>query len=281
MLGGPAKSGVYCIAHAMSGKVYVGSAKDLRIRWRQHHAALQAGRHVNRHLQAAWHKYGAETFSFAVLAEVPPARLLVEEQRYIDMLQAADPRAGYNVHKLARNALGVKRSLETKARISRAKTGWKPPPKSLETRMRLSRALKGRVVGPMPAQQRQKISEALSGRPKSSQWRAAISARQVGREVSPETRVRIRAALLGRKMSTAARRKMSDARRGKPHPCAPRWTTYVYLECTECHSDFFRRAAFERRQAASRKDGPFCSLSCRNRVARRKRYADVVPRAKL
>jgi hypothetical protein len=52
------QGGIYQIRCLANGKVYVGSAADLRRRWGRHRRALSIGKHVNGHLQAAWLKHG-------------------------------------------------------------------------------------------------------------------------------------------------------------------------------------------------------------------------------
>lgn len=47
-------SGVYAIRHLLSGKCYVGSAKNMRRRWGRHRADLVAGSHHSVKLQRAW-----------------------------------------------------------------------------------------------------------------------------------------------------------------------------------------------------------------------------------
>lgn len=63
------KCGVYCIYNIVNGKVYVGRSIDIESRWGQHRSELNSGEHHNPHLQSAWLKYGAEAFSFFILAE--------------------------------------------------------------------------------------------------------------------------------------------------------------------------------------------------------------------
>lgn len=62
----PRTSGVYQILCLPTGKVYVGSAVDLYGRWRDHRRYLRQGIHHNKYLQAAWDKYGEESFEFWV-----------------------------------------------------------------------------------------------------------------------------------------------------------------------------------------------------------------------
>jgi group I intron endonuclease len=64
------KSGIYKIINLVNNKFYVGSAVDLRRRKARHFSELRNNRHNNRHLQAAWLKYGEKSFVFVVVEEV-------------------------------------------------------------------------------------------------------------------------------------------------------------------------------------------------------------------
>src|SRR5689334_10397216 len=56
----PSVSGIYQIRCVRTGKIYVGSAVNLRARWDFHRRALAINQHHNPHLQAAWNLYGEE-----------------------------------------------------------------------------------------------------------------------------------------------------------------------------------------------------------------------------
>lgn len=60
---------IYCITNTVNGKRYVGSAHDLRGRWRHHLWSLRGGCHHNPHLQHAFLKYGELAFSLSVLED--------------------------------------------------------------------------------------------------------------------------------------------------------------------------------------------------------------------
>ena len=128
-------SGIYSIEHVASGRLYIGSAVDLHSRWAQHTRELEGGWHGNQKLQNAWVKYGEYAFRFAVIEICPAARLIEREQHYIDTL---DPH--YNIAKIAGNHLGVKRSAETRKRLSESAKGRKF---SLETRAKMRAAKLG------------------------------------------------------------------------------------------------------------------------------------------
>jgi len=93
----PNSSGIYQIRCNQNGKIYVGSATDLRARWRGHRRDLCNGAHVNPHLQQAWNLYGEASFAFTVLEHVEPPRLLVREQDWIELTGCTDRRIGFNI----------------------------------------------------------------------------------------------------------------------------------------------------------------------------------------
>lgn len=93
----PSESGIYQIRCAPTGKIYVGSAVNMRARWQQHRSQLRKGTHVNAYLQNAWDRYGEANFEFSVLERTPRAELLRREQHWIDTTRAALRSHGYNI----------------------------------------------------------------------------------------------------------------------------------------------------------------------------------------
>src|SRR5262245_46212173 len=76
----PRSSGIYQIRCIPTGKIYIGSAANLRARWDQHRRLLRRGKHANVYLQKAWDKHGEANFEFSVLELVDRADLLCAEQ---------------------------------------------------------------------------------------------------------------------------------------------------------------------------------------------------------
>lgn len=64
--------GIYKIINVINNKFYVGSAEDFTRRKRVHWWMLRRGNHANKHLQAAWLKYGEPAFTFVIVEELPP-----------------------------------------------------------------------------------------------------------------------------------------------------------------------------------------------------------------
>jgi group I intron endonuclease len=76
--------GIYKIINVVNNKFYVGSAVDLKRRKTRHFSELRTGKHNNRHLQAAWVKYGEQAFVFVVVEELAlAADLLAAENRWL------------------------------------------------------------------------------------------------------------------------------------------------------------------------------------------------------
>lgn len=113
------KSGIYKITCVPTGKVYVGSAVDLYRLWHARHLPqLRRNKHVNRYLQAAWNKYGESVFQFATIAYVAIDDLLQREQYWIDKLQSANAKHGFNLCPIAGSSLGTKHSAASKTKMA-------------------------------------------------------------------------------------------------------------------------------------------------------------------
>lgn len=131
-------SGIYQIKNLLNGKVYIGSAVNLRSRWSGHRSRLGKGRHHSRHLQSSWDKNGPEAFEFSVLEYCEAGVLLEREQLFLD-----SRRPEFNICPTAGNSLGRRHSAETKQKISARKAGLKLPPRSDKYRETLSASLRG------------------------------------------------------------------------------------------------------------------------------------------
>jgi len=93
----PDTSGVYQIRCKPNGKIYVGSAVNLRARWDTHRRDLRRGLHHNPYLQNAWDRYRESAFEFLVLEYVDVACLLHAEQVWIDRTGCINRPFGYNI----------------------------------------------------------------------------------------------------------------------------------------------------------------------------------------
>jgi hypothetical protein len=119
----PRTSGIYKIVCVTTGKIYVGSTKNLFNRRRGHFKDLRGNRHVNRHLQSAWNKYGAESFDFVVIELILQPFLLEREQYWLDKLRTYDRRRGFNLQPKAGSPSGYTYTDEVRQKLSTAHKG--------------------------------------------------------------------------------------------------------------------------------------------------------------
>lgn len=137
------EAGVYKIMNNANGKCYIGSSIDLHQRRLQHFAALKYNKHINKHLQNAYNKYGVDAFDFSILEVVEITDnikevLLSREQFWIDNINPE-----YNILPVAGSTLGYHHTEETKKKISETMTGVK---KSEEHAKHIREAQKGRKL---------------------------------------------------------------------------------------------------------------------------------------
>lgn len=91
------KVGIYRIVNLENDKVYIGSSKDIQSRWRKHVQMLNQCQHHSPHLQAAWDKYGRDSFAFEVVEECPFEELKAREIHWIKYYDSGNSELGYNV----------------------------------------------------------------------------------------------------------------------------------------------------------------------------------------
>ena len=153
--------GIYKIINVINNKFYVGSAVDLNRRKARHFSELRTGKHNNRHLQAAWQKYGEAAFVFVVVEELPPeADLLAAENIWLKEHVGKD--YCYNI--------GVDATAPMLGVSGEASPTWgrKRTPEEL-----VAQNWAGKTHAP---ESREKIRQHLLGKPKSAEVRAKISA---------------------------------------------------------------------------------------------------------
>lgn len=136
-------SGIYGIIHIGSEKVYVGSALNIKKRWREHRHYLRLNKHINQYLQNAWNKHGEDLFKFVILEEVKKSHLLIEREQYwLDGIRSYERKNGYNIAAIAGSQLGYKHTIATKEKLSKIHSGRNLTPEHSKA---ISSALKGRV----------------------------------------------------------------------------------------------------------------------------------------
>lgn len=197
---------IYVILNTQNNKVYIGQSINLRKRWRNHKTSLRRGDHPNRHLQAAWNKYGEKSFKFKKLEYCLIEEIDAREQHYLDIYM---PRGMcYNNAIDAKvPARGLSPSAETRRKLSEAGKGHIV---SAETRRKLSEATKN--SSPELVRKR---ADARKGFKFTEESRRKMSESQKKRPpISDETREKLSKAALGKKrgpMSDEQRQKLSEA----------------------------------------------------------------------
>lgn len=205
-------SGIYKIEHVDSGKAYVGSAVNIKRRWGEHKARLNSKTHPNPKLQNAWNKYGEGSFVFGVVEECEIEVLIEREQKYIDTLEVVT--LGYNICEVAGSVLGIKRSEETKLRMSEAQKGRVM---SEEHRKNIGLAQLGKTRGPHTEETKEKIRVANKNYvkpPQSEETKKKRSESLKGKkraEFSEETRKKMSDAGKGKKLSEETRQRLSES----------------------------------------------------------------------
>jgi group I intron endonuclease len=200
------KSGIYRITCTANGKVYVGSAQNLKKRWSQHLTDLRRGVHHSRHLQGAWNKYGEDSFAWDVLEYAEDSDLVELEQRHIDLHRSFDQEHGFNMYPTAGSPLGRSLSEQAKEKIRAANVGRKH---TAETRAKMSEMRKGKKLSPEHVKALQGIN---IGRVHSDAMRANLSEAKKGVKLTAEHRAKIGMAGMGRKRDPESTRKQVETR---------------------------------------------------------------------
>ena len=211
-------SGIYLITNTLNGRRYVGSAVKPKARWGQHLYRLRRGRHINRHLQSAYDKYGEAVFVFETLEDGDREFLTSMEQWWMNML-----RPEYNILPTSRSGRGYHHTPDAVSRISAAHKGRTV---SAETRARISEALKGKSHPGYKhtAEQNARHSAAMKGRkqtPETIAKRAAANKGKHGQTKTPEWRAKISASMMGKKINLG--RKHSDEIRARMSEAKKSW----------------------------------------------------------
>lgn len=153
--------GIYKIINVINNKFYVGSAVDLKRRKTRHFSELRTGKHNNRHLQAAWVKYGEQAFVFVVVEEFPDD---------VDLLAAENVWLKEHVGKDYCYNLGVDATAPTLGMSGELSPTWG---RKRTTEELAAQNWKGKKHN---QESKDKIRAHLIGKPKSAEVRAKISA---------------------------------------------------------------------------------------------------------
>lgn len=80
-------SAVYKIINTITGDFYIGSSKDVKLRWMQHKRLSVWKKYSNNPMYLDMKKFGIDKFELEILAEVEIASLKEAEQQFIEKLQ--------------------------------------------------------------------------------------------------------------------------------------------------------------------------------------------------
>lgn len=209
-----AQAAIYAIRHVASGTAYVGQTFNARRRRCEHFSRLRNQDHKNAHLQAAFNKYGSDSFQFYVLEYCPIESLTAREAHWMAVL-AVD--GLYNTNPAGGSPLGIKRSEETRKKIAAASKGrMRGFQHSPESRARMSLWQRGRKRPPFSEEWRRKIAAANLGRkhpPRSQEFRERVRLQRLGTTMPQAVRDKISASGRGKKRSAATRQKISAAKK--------------------------------------------------------------------
>ena len=161
--------GIYKIINVVNNKFYVGSAVDFTARKRRHWWALRSQRHANKHLQAAWNKYGEAAFRFVIVEELADgADVLAAENVWLKEHVGKDYCYNLGTDAIAfqlgmsgeKNAMWGKRFNHTPEAKQRIAAASKTRVQSEEEKAKRRKSMKGHHVA---TSTRAKISATLSG----------------------------------------------------------------------------------------------------------------------
>jgi group I intron endonuclease len=124
-------SGIYKIKNIKNGKVYIGSAINMRKRWNSHLNRLLHNKHDNQHLQASYNKNGISYYELSILEHVENLEeLLNREQYWMDFYNSYDRKCGYNALKIAGSNWKMKVSDETRKKLRESHLNKKRSPEA-------------------------------------------------------------------------------------------------------------------------------------------------------
>ena len=130
-------SGIYKIESIKHpNKFYIGSAKHITERWRNHIYKLKKNKHHSFLLQEHYNVYGKEDLKFSIVEECDKDVLFEKETKYLKELNPF-----FNIYKTAGSPKNYKLSEEHKRKIGKSRKGKKH---SEETKKKMSLARKGK-----------------------------------------------------------------------------------------------------------------------------------------
>jgi group I intron endonuclease len=132
----------YKITNLKNDKVYIGKTNRPEARWREHKSSAtnsKSGRKYVCPIASAIRKYGVENFKFEMIAAYKTEQEANKgEVYYIDLyrsnINVFGKEFGYNLTEGGEGVSGMKRTPETRAKMSASHMGLRPSQESLEKR---------------------------------------------------------------------------------------------------------------------------------------------------
>jgi group I intron endonuclease len=190
-------SGIYKIQSLIKPeRFYIGSTIDINRRWNIHLFDLRKNKHSSILLQRHYNKYGKSDLIFIIIEPCLPEFLIIREQFYINKLKPY-----FNICKIAGSQLGIKRSEETKYKMSEKAKNRKRHPHSKETKQKISESHKGKKFS---IEHRRKIGQSEIGnkymlnKHHSKETKEKLRKFRLGNFASEETKLKISESLKGR-----------------------------------------------------------------------------------
>jgi group I intron endonuclease len=181
-----------------------------------HVRSLINDRHENKHLQAAWNKYGQEAFQYEILESCTVDNVKAREQAWLDSIKESGVPV-FNKHFSASGIeKGFRHSAENRAKMRERLSHfhpWTGRKHSEESRAKISVSAK---VSPAAIAARVRTAEIKKGSHHSKETRAKISAAGKGRVFSTVSRAKLSQSLRTSERFRMAHLAALNARKGKP-----------------------------------------------------------------
>lgn len=118
------RGGIYQIRNMLNNKIYVGSAKNFKKRWREHRNGLNGRYHGNQYLQNSWNLYKDANFNFEIIEYIDDTdSLFLREKYWLERLNVTDDKNGYNIYPCPIGFMTGQYPEETRMKISKGVSG--------------------------------------------------------------------------------------------------------------------------------------------------------------
>lgn len=175
---------IYKITNKINNKCYIGQAQDIKTRFKNHRSNAFCKNPKNSNnlpkLYNAFRKYGLDNFKFDIISnDIENFQLDFFEKLYICLYNSTQN--GYNITSGGNTQLGLKRSEETKRKISKAKQGTLTSEKAREMAKMLTGIKRTQET-------KDKISKAITGIKRSQETKDKLSKLRQGKLLTDEVK---------------------------------------------------------------------------------------------